>query len=118
MVENVKADFSFSDDRGSLVQLVHEGYEQVNVLTTRKGVTRGGHYHKLSRERFYVVSGAVELTAVKDEKTENYTFRENDFFEIAPYTVHSMTFPEDCVMVAMYDKCVEKPDGTKDIYPA
>ena len=38
------------------------------------------------------------------------------FFEISPNIIHSMDFIEDCIMVAMYDKCVEKSDGTKDIY--
>ena len=27
-----------------------------------------------------------------------------------------MSFPEDCVLVAMYDIPVEHEDGTKDIY--
>ena len=35
---------------------------------------------------------------------------------ISPYTVHSMEFPEHCVMVQLYDRCVEREDGTKDIY--
>ena len=29
---------------------------------------------------------------------------------------HTFTFIEDTVMVSMYDVCVEKEDGTKDIY--
>ena len=118
MVRRVDTDFSHIDERGSLVQLVHEGFSQINVLTTRKGVYRGGHYHKISRERFYVVSGCVELTVTRDGQKEMCRFRAGDFFEITPFTVHSMFFPEDCVMVAMYDIPVEKADGSKDIYSA
>lgn len=32
MIEVLKTDFEHKDNRGQLVQLVHKGYEQVNVL--------------------------------------------------------------------------------------
>ena len=57
LLENKTVDFSHVDDRGSLFQLVRAGYEQVNVLSTRAGVCRGGHYHKRAVECFFVVSG-------------------------------------------------------------
>lgn len=117
MVELKKVDFSFEDNRGSLNQLVHTGYEQVNVLFTKAGVKRGGHYHKRSTECFFVVDGSVELTVKRDEEEKQYLFKKNDFFQINPFVVHSMTFYEDCTLVAMYDKCVELEDGTKDIFP-
>ena len=56
MITVIKPDFVFEDERGSLVQLVHEGYKQINVVTSKAGVKRGRHYHKLNREGFYVVS--------------------------------------------------------------
>lgn len=118
MIELKKVDFSFEDERGSLTQLVHCGYEQINVLFTRKGVERGGHFHKQSTECFYVVSGSVEVTASKDAEQKKYQFTKGDFFQVNPYVVHSMYFTDDCVMVAMYDKCVELDDHTKDIFPA
>jgi len=55
--------FTFNDDRGTLVQLVHEGYKQMNVVTSKKGVFRGGHYHKMNREVFYIISGHFKFTA-------------------------------------------------------
>lgn len=116
LINTKSTDFSFADNRGKLTQLVHEGFDQVNVLITNEGVTRGGHYHKISFEAFYIISGSVEVTAKKDGYEKKYVFRENDFFEISPYVIHSMFFPEHCVMVQMYDKCVEKSDGSKDIY--
>lgn len=116
LIELKKIDFSFSDDRGSLQQLVHSGFEQVNVLYSKKGVERGGHYHKQSIECFFVISGSVEIMASKNEMRRRYIFGKNEFFQINPYVVHSMYFPEDCIMVAMYDKCVELEDGSKDIF--
>lgn len=112
-----KPDFQFADGRGSLVQLVHEGFSQVNVLESKSGSTRGAHFHKRAREAFYVVNGSVEVTLIKNkETTETVIFRQGDFFEIFPFVLHTMYFPEDCLMVQMYNIPVENKDGTKDIF--
>lgn len=114
---NIKPDFEFEDQRGRLAQLVHEGFQQINVLESRQGVLRGGHYHRISHEAFYVVSGTVDVTLKKGELVEMAQFSPGQFFMIEPYVIHSMSFLEDCILVAMYDIPVEKEDGTKDIYP-
>lgn len=118
LYELLDPDFTFEDNRGKLAQLVHGGYEQVNVLVTNQGVTRGGHYHKNSTEAFYVISGCVEIhfSGIKQKTEEKVKFEQGDFFRIHPYVLHSMFFPEDCVMVAMYDRCVEQENGKKDIH--
>ncbi len=117
LLEKLRVDFDFHDSRGRLTQLVHEGYEQINVLVSLSGSERGGHYHKVSNECFYVVKGTVQVTAKLGEKKETVSFSEQDFFRVRPFVIHSMFFPEDCVLVAMYDKCVKLADGLKDIYP-
>ena len=42
MIEKRNVDFSFADSRGELIQIVHDGFKQVNVLRSYKGVMRGG----------------------------------------------------------------------------
>lgn len=115
-----KIDFSFEDTRGALTQLVHDGFKQVNVLSTNKGVLRGGHYHTKCNEAFFVINGSVETTLrkINTENIEKVLFKKGVFFEIHPNTIHSMFFPEDCLMVQMYDIPVEAEDGTKDIITA
>lgn len=112
----LQADFLCSDLRGQLVQLVHNGYQQINILESRKGAVRGGHYHKISKEAFFVVSGSVDVAFKREEEQEIVRFLKNDFFLIEPYTIHRMSFCEDCVLIALYDVPIEKEDGTKDIY--
>ncbi len=116
LIDFLKPDFSFSDDRGGLVQLVHDGWKQVNVSQTRSGVKRGGHYHKQTREAFFVVSGEVLLTLSKDGKTEQVTVKTGDFFCLLPFVAHSFDFKTDTTLVALYDKPVDLPNGTKDIF--
>ncbi len=112
MLRVIKTDFEFSDDRGTITQLIHDGYKQVNVITSKKGVFRGGHYHKENREAFYVVSGALKL----DVNGQMHAFKSGDFFGIDPFDMHSFLFEEDTTLVSMYSEGVEKADGTKDIY--
>ena len=111
-----KTDFQHTDTRGELVQLVHEGFNQINVLESHKGSMRGAHYHKRAIEAFYVVSGSVEVKLNDKETEQTVSFRKGDFFEIHPFVLHNMFFPEECLMVQMYDYPVENKDGTKDIY--
>lgn len=112
MLKVIKTDFAFTDERGTLVQLIHEGYRQINVITSRKGVVRGGHYHKQNEEAFYIVSGELDVE-VNGETTR---FKAGDFFGIEPFDMHSFRFLEDTVLVSMYSSGVELPDGSKDIF--
>jgi len=116
LIEMLEPDFKFANDTGLLVQLVHEGWKQVNVLVSKAGSTRGGHYHKVSKEVFYVVSGELKLTLETDTEKEEYALKEDDMFLVSPYQRHTFSFMKDTVMVSMYDICVEREDGSKDIY--
>ena len=75
MIKILKPDFVFEDERGSLVQLVRDGYKQINVVTSKAGVERGRHFHALNREGFYVVEGAFTVEAKLGEKKELFSFK-------------------------------------------
>ena len=115
MITMLRPDFEFSDDRGDLVQLVHDGYRQVNMCFSKGGTQRGGHYHAVNRETFYIVDGEVVITVSDKTKTETYTFRKGDMFAVEKNIVHSLDFKKDTTMIVMYDNGVESADGTKDI---
>lgn len=111
-----EVDFQHKDERGSLTQLIHDGYKQVNVLESKKGAVRGAHFHKRAVEAFFLISGSVDVVFKEKDEEKRVTFKEGEFFEIVPFVLHNMYFPEDCLMVQMYDIPVENEDGTKDIY--
>ena len=112
----LEPDFSHEDERGKLIQLVREGYRQVNVLYSKAGVIRGGHYHKKNCEAFYIVEGECEAQLGRNGLKETVTFSTGSFFQIEPYTVHAFSFSQDTLMIGMYDLGVENEDGTKDIF--
>lgn len=80
LIEKLKTDFEFQDERGTLTQLVRRGYSQVNVITSKGGMLRGGHYHKLNTEAFYIVSGSCKVMAYKGEERKNLSLKLEIFF--------------------------------------
>ncbi|MBQ6534069.1 MAG: cupin domain-containing protein [Opitutales bacterium] len=117
LIEFIKPDFEFSDARGSLAQLVHGGWNQVNYITSVAGAFRGDHYHAENREAFFVISGAFDLR-LKRNKTgeeERYKIKAGDFFAINPGITHSFDYTADTSLISFYDKGVELPNGEKDI---
>lgn len=117
LVEFIKPDFEFKDERGALTQLVHGGWNQVNYITSAAGSFRGDHYHLQNKEAFYVISGRFKLTLKhnKTHETAEYDIKAGDFFIIYPDVTHSFDYPVETTLISMYDKGVELPDGTKDI---
>jgi dTDP-4-dehydrorhamnose 3,5-epimerase-like enzyme len=116
LLEILTPDFVNKDERGMFAQLVHCGYSQVNVLSTVAGSQRGGHYHKENTEVFFVVSGKLTLLLSHDTVQEEYIFGEGDMFGIPPWVNHDLLFDIDTVLISMYDKGIEMPNGEKDIF--
>lgn len=116
LISYLKPDFVFENDAGSLKQLVHDGWKQINVITSRAGSTRGGHYHKYNREGFYVVKGRFLLTVWDKETREKYEMKERDMFLIPPNVFHTFDYQEETLLVSMYSNGVELSDTEKDIW--
>jgi len=117
LIEFIKTDFEFTDERGSITQLVHDGWKQVNYITTKAGVLRGNHYHKNNEEAFFVISGEfeLELVDINTQEKENHTIKAGDFFIIRRNLSHSFNFTKDTELISMYSNGVEEEQG-KDIY--
>ena len=112
----IEPNFEHKDERGGLVQLVREGYRQVNYVFSKGGSIRGGHYHKINTEAFYIIRGDLELKLSFDGEEETHHFSSKDMFVIPPNVKHTFHYIEDTELISMYDQGVELTDGEKDIY--
>ncbi len=109
-------DFFFPDERGTLTQIARGGYSQINAIYTKKGAVRGNrHYHRTTKEAFYIIRGSVRVTVWRDGETESAVFGDGDYFRIDEYTAHTFEYLADTYLVVLYTVPVEKEDGTKDI---
>lgn len=119
MIQKLDVDFSHSDERGSICQILSVPNAQVNYLFTKAGAKRGNHYHKINREYFYVVSGRVRITGrnvLDSGRTESHEFEQGELFVIEPYCSHELEFKEDTQMIAVYDRgvyCTNNGGGYK-----
>ncbi|QNK42429.1 cupin domain-containing protein [Caproicibacter fermentans] len=115
LIKIIKPDFTFNDDRGSLVQLVHSGFKQFNIITSKAGAFRGNHYHQQNEEAFYIIHGKILLTVIQNDTEEKYNFQTGDMFQIPRNICHSFLFETDTLLASMYSNGVELTDGRKDI---
>lgn len=116
LVEKLKPDFVYKDARGSLTQITHEVYAQTNAVFTRKGQVRGEyHYHRFSKEVFYIISGKVKVRLKYENELEEHIFSSGDMFLIHENVRHCFDYFEDTFLVVFYTKRIELENGTKDI---
>lgn len=116
LIQWLKPDFTFENESGCLRQLVHDGWKQINVITSHAGSARGGHYHKFNTEAFYVVQGSFTLTLWKDRQREEYEIKAGEMFALPPYVFHTFAYREDTTLVSMYSLGVELSETEKDIW--
>lgn len=116
LIEFLKPDFVFENDDGSLKQLVHDGWKQVNIISSAEGSVRGGHYHKYNEEAFYIITGAFKLIVWLEDQREEYAVKAGDFFMINKNVFHTFEYTKDTWLISMYSSGVELDENTKDIW--
>lgn len=111
-------EFSFKDERGILRQLIssQHGFKQINWATSKKGVSRGGHFHKIVTETFYLIKGRVKvhIKNMKTHEEQNKVFEIGDIFIIEPYDKHTVEALEDSEWVAFFNEQINNGDIYKE----
>ncbi|MEF3279763.1 MAG: cupin domain-containing protein [Elusimicrobiota bacterium] len=96
MIRILKSYFEFSDKRGKFSGLINKGrWEEINIITSKKGSVRGNHYHRRIREIFIILEGEIDVVVEKvlkngklSGKIEKYRFKKGDVFLIDKYINH------------------------------
>jgi quercetin dioxygenase-like cupin family protein len=104
LVEVKKIKPAFEDERGSIADiLIGENVQHAGIITSKAGAARGSHYHKLSKQYNYILSGKMELVVAdarkKDYKKEKITLVPGDFVAIPPMVIHALNAVEDSVFL-------------------
>lgn len=116
LIKILEPDFMFEDQRGTLTQITHEPFAQTNAVFTRANQVRGNfHYHRFTKEIFFVISGEVKVYARLEDENQECIFTSGDMFLIPENVRHRFDFFKDTYLVAFYTNRVENEDGTKDL---
>lgn len=105
MINVIKVKSAFTDERGSIFDIVQNTVGHVGLITSKKGVIRARHYHKKSTQYTFVLSGKVEFfekdPRSKNPKIESVTLGPFDLVITPPMVIHAMKFLEDSVFLEM-----------------
>ena len=103
-----------ADARGRFRGLTRERWAEVNFIETKAGQVRGNHYHRQTRELFFIVSGDVQVE-VRDLGTgqhSEFVARAGDIFVIEPMEFHVFRVLTDAQWINMLSQPMDpdRPD--------
>jgi len=111
MIKFIESYFSHVDNRGCVTGLVNEGvWEEANHIVSEPGVTRGDHFHTVTREFFFIIEGliSIHLQAVDDGvlvgEVETYIVRTGDTFIIEPMVNHKFLILQRAAWINLLDR--------------
>ena len=109
--------FYAEDERGYIMGVINDGlWREVNYIETGAGVARGGHYHKGTKEGFFIIDGKIKVTLADLKKGTKKTMSvgRNDFFVVEPGVLHTFVTLEKARWINMLSKAMS--EESKDIY--
>jgi quercetin dioxygenase-like cupin family protein len=112
-------DVNFEDGRGTITDIfVKEPKEHCTIIFTKKGGVRGNHFHKISRQHDFIVSGSMEAYGRKEGETEitKTILKPYDLAVWEPGEAHEFIALEDCVFLTFVDGLRGGDDYEKDTY--
>jgi mannose-6-phosphate isomerase-like protein (cupin superfamily) len=104
------------DARGKLIGLMNEGtWEEFNYLETKAGHMRGNHYHKHTRELFFIIEGEVDIEIIQPNGIiVNDNVTSGDIILIEPYENHTFYCVTETKWINALTKRFEQ--GSPDIH--
>jgi dTDP-4-dehydrorhamnose 3,5-epimerase-like enzyme len=110
MMQKLSPYFTKQDERGGFLGITQEGWAEVNFIETAANQVRGNHYHRETRELFFIVSGEIEVVIddLNSGKHLELSFRKGDIFIIEPYEVHTFRTSTDAQWINMLSKPMDQ----------
>ncbi len=97
---------NFEDDRGTITDIfVNAPKDHCTIIFCKKGAIRGNHYHKLSRQHDFIVSGSLEAygQVVGQSEVTKVVLKQNDLAVWEPNEAHEFIALEDCTFITFVD---------------
>jgi|SRR3989344_3041795 len=110
---------NFKDERGTITDIfVEEPHEHCTLIFTKKGGVRGNHYHKLSKQFDFLISGKFEVYSRKkgEKKIAKGTWKPNELVTWEPSEAHEFIALEDSVWITFVNGLRGGDDFEKDTY--
>ena len=92
------------DARGRFLGIINKyTWGEINFVHTMPDVVRGRHYHRYTKELFYILSGQIQIDVVNivDKTEHHFLATPHMAFIIDPYEVHTFTTVEESTWLNM-----------------
>lgn len=99
-----KPHFEYKDDRGAIRGIIKDkNWQEINIITSKKGIERGNHYHEQTIECLFITKGKIKVHVknLKTHEEKEYVVKENDCFVFEPYELHTLEILEDAEWINM-----------------
>jgi dTDP-4-dehydrorhamnose reductase len=109
--------FFFADSRGSLTGILQDQkWEEINYIESVKGSIRGNHYHKETKEAFFIIEGEIKISLIDIINNSKRTFisKKGDILIVNPYILHTFEVLKDSKWINMLSKPLKGKE--KDIH--
>lgn len=100
-MEILKTEFTHKDARRELSQLFTATTEQVNIYKAKKGAVLGDHFHKETKEYFYIIKGTVSYN-------DTIKFEKGNLFVVPPFENHMIRCLTPVTMMTFLTRPYEK----------
>lgn len=109
--------FYFEDARGKFLGIVqNHKWEEINFIESLRACVRGNHYHKKTKEGFYIIKGKIKVKLIDliDGSEKEFIVEHGDAFIVKPNIIHTFEVLEDSQWINMLSKPMKV--GEEDIY--
>lgn len=98
------------DERGGFWGITQDQWAEVNLIETKAHHVRGNHYHKETRELFFIVSGEIDVVIddLRSGKHAEISVHKGDVFIIEPYELHTFRTKTDAQWINMLSKPLDQ----------
>jgi quercetin dioxygenase-like cupin family protein len=111
-------DVAHTDQRGSIIDIL-AGIETnyATLISSKKGVVRGNHYHEKTIQWVYVLSGQLRsLSRMPDCEVQEEILNRGDLLENHPHEEHALVALEDSEFLVLTSGLRGGKDYEKDTY--
>ena len=109
---------AFQDDRGQIIDVMEAlDFNYATVITSRKGVTRGNHYHKKTTQWVYLLRGKLmAYSRMPDGEVKSAVLEPGDLIKNPPLEHHALTALADSEFLVLTAGLRGGKDYEKDTY--
>lgn len=117
-MEIVHPAVAFEDHRGRIIDVMEAiDFNYATVITSRKGVTRGNHYHQKTIQWVYVLHGRMLVhSRLPDGQLQRAVLEVGDLIKNPPFEQHALTALEDSEFLVLTAGLRGGKDYEQDTY--